>query len=95
MPDVVSITGRVELIGGCLTLHIPLSVGGRELAPLAAGIGKVEGEYLNVIIQPWLAEKLGLGEGSIVIVDNENGKFTITRSAANDEPDHPPAVGRG
>ena len=51
------------------------------LAPLARGIGVVEGEYLKVVIQPWLAEKLRIVAGSLVVVDNVNGEFTITRSA--------------
>jgi hypothetical protein len=82
----VSIEGPVELVHGKLTLRIPLSVGGDELAPLASGIGAIEGEHLNVTITPWLAKKLGIEPGSFVIVDNENGKFTITRSARNDRP---------
>jgi hypothetical protein len=86
MPDLVSIEGPVELIDGNLILRIPLEVGGKELAPLARGIGEIQGEYLQVVIKPWLAEKLRIGAGSLVFVDNKNGKFTITRSAANDKP---------
>ena len=86
MPDFLSIGGPVELIDGSLNLRIPLEVGGRELAPLARGIGEIQGEYLQVVIKPWLAEKLRIGAGSLVFVDNKNGKFTITRSAANDKP---------
>ena len=85
MEEIISIEGPVELVEGQLMLRIPLSVGGDKLAPLAKGIGEKDNENLNVIIKPWLAEKLRIGEGSLVIVDNKNGKFTITRSAANDE----------
>jgi hypothetical protein len=85
MTDVISIEGPVELIEGQLMLRIPLAAGGDKLAPLARGIGETDGEYLNVVIKPWLAEKLRIGAGSLVFVDNKNGKFTITRSAANDE----------
>ena len=88
MADSISIEGPVELIDGNLTLRIPLSVGGDKLAPLARGIGQIEGAYLEVIIKPWLAEKLRIVAGSLVIVDNKNGKFTITRSAANDRAGH-------
>jgi hypothetical protein len=45
----------------------------------------VDDENLNTVIQPWLAEKLRIGVGSLVIVDNLNGRFTITRSAKNDD----------
>ena len=86
MTDEISLEGPVELINGRLTLRIPLAGGGDKLAPLASGIGETDGEYLNVVIQPWLAEKLRIGAGSLVFVDNKNGKFTITRSAANDQP---------
>ncbi len=78
----------MELIDDKLTLRSPLDAGGATLAPLARGIGDIDGEFLVVVIQPWLAEKLNIGAGSLVIVDNQNGKFTITRSASNDDPLH-------
>jgi hypothetical protein len=84
MQDVISLEGPVELMGNRLAVRIPLIAGGDKLATLARGIGEVDGEYLNVTIQPWLAEKLRIGAGSLVVVDNCNGKFTITRSAKND-----------
>jgi hypothetical protein len=86
MADVISIEGPVELVEGQLTLLIPLEAGGSQLAPLARGIGEIDGDYLKVVIQPSLAEKLRIGPGSLVFVDNKNRKFTITRSAANDTP---------
>jgi len=91
MNERISIEGPVELLGGELVLRIPLSVGGDELAPLAQGIGKIEGESLHVVIPPWLAGKLRIGPGSIVVVDNEEGKFRITRSAACDEHEASPS----
>jgi len=54
--------------------------------PLLAKMGKVDGAYLNVTIQPRLAKKLKISDGTLVSVDNHNGKFTISRSAANDQP---------
>lgn len=86
MAEVVSLEGPVEIVNGELAILIPLEAGGAVLAPLAKGIGEVDGEFLKVVIQPWLAEKLRIGAGSLVIVGNVNGKLTITRSAANDEP---------
>ncbi|MEK6642307.1 MAG: hypothetical protein AABZ08_00230 [Planctomycetota bacterium] len=82
----ISLEGPVELIDGRLVLRIPLAAGGDKLAPFACGISESDGEYLNVVIQPWLAENLRIDTGSLVVVDIQNGKFTITRSAANDEP---------
>jgi hypothetical protein len=86
MAEVVSLEGPVEIVDGELAIRIPLEAGGAALAPLAKGIGEIDGEFLKIVIQPWLAEKLRIGAGSLVIVDNSNGKFMITRSAANDEP---------
>ena len=88
MAEVVSLEGPVEIVDGELAILIPLEAGGDVLAPFAGGIGKIDGDFLKVVIQPWLAEKLRIGAGSLVIVDNVNGKFTITRSAANDEAAH-------
>jgi len=84
MSDTFSIEGPVELVGGELMLRIPLDAGGAKLAPLAGKIGKVQDDCLCIVIQPWLAEKLRVGAGSLVVVDNQNGKFTITRSPEND-----------
>jgi hypothetical protein len=81
MSDYVSVTGPVEVVDGHLAIRIPLAVGGDRLAPLARGIGAVEGDCLVVVIQPWLAEKLQLQAGSRVVVDNRDGLFTITGAA--------------
>jgi hypothetical protein len=80
----VSLEGPVERLGDDLVILIPLDAGGDALAPLAKGIGIVEGDCLKVTIQPRLAEKLRIGVGSLVVVDNLDGKFRITRSAKND-----------
>jgi len=86
MADFISLEGPIESVDGKLMLRIPLAAGGDKLAILARGIGEIQGDYLQVVIQPWLAEKLRVSAGSLVFVDNKNGKFTITRSAANDSP---------
>jgi hypothetical protein len=86
MSEEISLEGPLELIDGNLTLQIPLSAGGDKLAPLARGIGEVQGDNLVVVIHPGMAERLRIGAGSLVFVDNLNGKFTITRSAKNDDP---------
>lgn len=72
----------MEIIDGELAILIPLEAGGAALAPLARGMGEIDGEFLKVVIQPWLAEKRRIDAGSLVIIDNANGKFTITRSPA-------------
>jgi hypothetical protein len=80
----VSLEGPVEMVGDSLAVLIPLEAGGDALAPLAKGIGIVEGDCLKVVIPPWLAEKLRIGVGSLVVVDNLDGKFRITRSEKSD-----------
>jgi hypothetical protein len=84
MPDYISLEGPVELEDGRLTIRIPLEVGGDQLAPFAKGIGEIQGADLVVVIQPWMATMLNIGPGSLVFVDNANGKFNVTRSASND-----------
>jgi hypothetical protein len=74
---VISIGGPVEQIDGELVLRIPLDAGGRDLVECSRGIGTVQGEYLIIVIQEWLAKKLGLFVGSSVIVDNAGGKFNL------------------
>ena len=74
------------MIDGQLALRIPLPLGGDRLAPLTPS-GTIHGDYLCVVIPPWLAEKLRIAEGSCVVLDNKNGTFTITRSGLNDAPE--------
>jgi hypothetical protein len=74
--EAVSLEGPIEIVDGELAILIPLDAGGAVLAPFAKGIGEIDGEFLKVVIQPWLAEKLRIEVGSLAIVDNMNGKFT-------------------
>ena len=79
MARTVSIKGPIERVDDKLMLLIPLFVGGQDLAECAKGIGYVEGDMLKVEIMPWLADKLGVAEGTIVSVDNIDGKFRIQK----------------
>lgn len=76
--------GPVEADAAGLVLRIPLVEGGRELARSARGIGRVEGDQLIVRVPAFLAENLRIGQGSLVVVDNLEGKFRMTRSELND-----------
>ena len=80
--EVTSLGGPVERVDGRLVLHIPLAAGGSALINCSRGIGRVEEDMLIVTIPDWLAEQLGITEGSAVIVDNRNGKFNITPAEA-------------
>lgn len=74
----VSLIGPVEQIDGRLLLRIPLAAGGEALMASSRGISRVKDGYLEIEIRAWLAEKLGITEGSRVVVDNSDGKFNIT-----------------
>ena len=77
---VTSLEGPVELIDGRLTLNIRLDQGGRRFVRCARGISYIEGDCLNIVIPDFMAEKLGIGVGSFVVLTNENAKFNLWRS---------------
>ena len=81
----VSIKGPVLKVDGKFTLLIPLEAGGNDLIKCSRGIAEIEGEDLKVTIPDWLSDKMGLEEGSLVHVDNEDGKFNITAIEAKPE----------
>jgi hypothetical protein len=76
--EVTSLSGPVESIDGKLVLQIPLTAGGDRLVAASRGIGTVVDDYLQVSIPDWLAAKLGITEGTVVNVNNLDGKFNIT-----------------
>ncbi len=63
---VTSLEGPVESIDGELTLRIPLAAGGARLKRCARSISYVDGDFLNIIIPGWLADKINISDGSIV-----------------------------
>jgi hypothetical protein len=77
MTDVTSLQGPIEKIDGKLTLMIPLEAGGDQFIECSRGISEIQGEYLRVTIPEWLSGMLRIQEGSLVSVDNENGKFNV------------------
>lgn len=79
MANVTSLQRFVENIDGKLMLRIPLAAGGRELVECSRGISEVDGDFLNIVIPDWLAEKLGISEGTTLVVGNANDRFNIRR----------------
>ena len=75
--DIISLQGPVEKIEGKLVLRIPLEAGGSELIECSRGISEVEKDYLKITIPEWLAGMLRIDVGSLVSVDNRNGKCNI------------------
>lgn len=82
---VTSVQGPVEDVDGKLTLRIPLSTGGARLARCARGVATIDGEFLIIVVPESVAEGTGISFGSLVAVDNRNGRFNITRVDAEDE----------
>jgi hypothetical protein len=77
MNYVTSLQGPIEKIDGKLTLLIPLEAGGDQFIGCSRGISEIQGEYLRITIPEWLSGMLRIDEGSVVSVNNENGKFNI------------------
>jgi len=75
--DVISLQGPVERIEGKLVLRISLEAGGSELIECSRGISEVEGDYLKITIPEWLSGMLRIDAGSMVSVDNRDGKCNI------------------
>jgi len=77
MDNVTSLQGPIEKIDGKLTLLIPLEAGGDQFLECSKGIAEIQGEYLRITIPEWLSGLVRIEEGSLVSVDNANGKFNI------------------
>jgi len=75
--DVSSLQGPVEKSDGKLVLRIPLEAGGSQFIECSRGISEIEEGYLKIVIPEWLAGMLRIEEGTLVSVDNANGKFNI------------------
>jgi hypothetical protein len=75
--NVTSLQGPVEKIDGKLVLRIPLEAGGTEFIECSRGISVVEGDYLTITIPEWMAGMLRIDAGSLVSVDNRDGKCNI------------------
>jgi hypothetical protein len=74
---VFSLRGPVQKEDNKLVLRIPLEAGGSNFLECSRGISEIDGEYLKIVIPEWLAGTLRIEEGSMMSVDNANGKFNI------------------
>jgi len=77
MENITSLQGPVEKIDGKLVLYVPPSAGGDQFIACSKGISEEEGQFLKVVIPEWLAGMLRVENGSLVNVDNKDGKFNI------------------
>jgi hypothetical protein len=78
--DYISLCGPIEREGDRLVIRIPLAAGGDQLRLVSQGISEIDGEDLVIPIPDWLAEKIQVGEGTEVFVDDRWGKFNITKA---------------
>jgi hypothetical protein len=78
--DFISLRGPIEREGSRLVIRIPLDDGGGDLHLVCQQISEIDGDDLVVPIPDWLAEKIQVGEGTIIHVDNRGGKFNITKA---------------
>jgi hypothetical protein len=86
--DYFTIEGPIELHGDRLALRIPMEVGGQSLAPMVRDSdpveegfrGFVEGDWLVVLLEPQLTDRLNVSVGDRVTVDCFNARFNVTRS---------------
>lgn len=77
MADITYLQGPVEKVDGKLVLSIPLSAGGDQFIECSKTISELNGEYLKITIPEWLAGMLRIDEGSMVSIDNKDGKLNI------------------
>ena len=74
-----SVQGPVERRDDRLILRIPLEAGGDKLQLVAQANAFVEGPDLIVMLPEWLAQRMQLGEGTEVYLDDRWGKLNIAR----------------
>jgi hypothetical protein len=75
----IFLSGPIEREAERLVLRIPLDAGGAQLRIVCEAISEIDGDDLVVPIPDWLAEKIQVGEGTMVTVDDRWGKFNITK----------------
>ena len=78
--EIISLHGPIEREGSRLVIRIPLDLGGGDLHLVCQQISEIDGDDLVVSIPEWFAEKIQVGEGTIVHVDNRGGRFNITKA---------------
>ncbi len=78
----ISLCGPIEREGSRLVIRIPLDAGGEQLRLVCEAISEIDADDLVVPIPDWLAEKIQVSEGTMVYVDDRDGKLNITKAAA-------------
>lgn len=78
--DYISLRGPVEREKTGLVMRIPLDAGGEQLWLVCEAISEIDGDDLVISIPDSLAQKIEIGEGTEVYVDDRWGKLNITKA---------------
>lgn len=78
-----TITGPAVEHGGNFWLIIPLEPGGKHFVDCTKGTSIVEDGYLKIFIAARVAEVIGIRNGSIVQIDNRDGKLNVQLTNSN------------
>lgn len=77
--ELFPLQARVQTLNGHLVIYVPLDRGGRQLASITRGLSDTEGAQLKIVIPEWLANEVGIQEGTDVSIDSRDGQFSLTR----------------
>jgi hypothetical protein len=78
----ISLEAPVLLVNGEYVLMVPLNCDAAEFAQCTHGIAVVQGDFLKIVIPPWLAGALRVEAGDRVVVSSESPKFGINELRA-------------
>ena len=62
---------------GELMLLIPLETGAANQLASSRAVSETQRDFLKIVIPPWLAEMLDVGEGDLLRVSNDDGELQI------------------
>jgi len=62
---------------GELMLLVPLEAGVASRLESSRGVLEKQGDFLKIVVPEWLAKMLGVEEGDLVRVSNEDGTLEI------------------
>jgi len=81
--EIGTMTGPVVEHEGYFWLIIPLGQGGKHFIDCSKGVSLVEDGYLKIFIAARVAEGLGIRNGSMVQINNRDGKLNIRLADSN------------
>jgi len=81
-PDELRLEGPVERIAGQLVVSVPLGEGGSQFIHCTRRIARIDlqRDCLDIFIPTSLATKIGIDDGSRVVISNQGGTFHCWRA---------------